>query len=193
MQRVCRHNHLASRRKERCKRTKPQRRAGQTAQHYHGCELAHKIFRHIIGVVGKSIGPGVHAHQNDGVILFLCRVEKEGVAERTEQCQKEVNLRKGFGQHPALLQDWGQEQKAEHIEKFKQKNGKKLIERGKHIGENFQPAHTVERVGQQPLEKRDLLERVQNSVDTICVFQRKREQHCVKHGRPPAGHPKSFP
>ena len=92
-----------------------------------------------------------------------------------------------------LIQKANAADQGQEIEKFPEENRQDLPDPGYDACKPLEAPDTVEFVGQQALEQRDLFKRVENGIDPVCILKRKGNTQCLIHGSPPAALPGSSP
>ena len=158
--------------------------AEQAEQEGEGQE-AHRRLEQKIQVVGKGIRPGIHPHEEHGVILILGGVENVGVQQPAGKGEEKEDVNEGIRRgafHPSGRQKNHQQQ----IQRLAQKKRADFQQDTDHVGKDLQARAGIKGIGQQPLDQGDRLERIKDAVGLIGVPQLKRGDKGVNHGLLPS-------
>ena len=180
------HHQLTARHKERKQQADPQRKPGGKAKGQGSGQHSHKHLEKRVSVIGEGIIARIHPKKNDGIVFVARWVEQIGIDERAENGKRNENVQEKRFVGQRFPNRAGQHDHQRKIEELPGKNGENLPDSGQDVRKDFKSLHTVQRIGQQFANQRDLLDGVQNGVDAIGVFEGEGLQKSVKHGFPPA-------
>ena len=170
-QRIGGHRHFHACDAERDQQAQPQGNAPVHAEQYGERQEPHHNFQQRVAVVGQGVGPGIHPQEDHGVVLIPGGVEDTGVHVRADQRQEKQDVQETKPRRCPLIEESHTADHGEEVQELPQKDGYDLPQHREDVGEDLQPTHPIEGLRQHLFQKRDLLERVKDAVDPVCIFQ----------------------
>ena len=166
--------------------TEPDRHPHHPAKEQGEGQKAHNALEQAVAVVDQGVLPGVHPHQDDGVVLVPGGVEQVGVDKHADDGEQQQDVEIQVLRHRRVIQRGGPPDHGGQIEQLEAEGGHNLPQDGQHVGEDFQPPDLVQQIRQQPLDQGNLLQGIEDAVDPVGVLQGEGDPECLIHVRPPA-------
>ena len=185
-QRQSRRRQLAAHNRKGQHKAQPERNAVRQPEEKRKRQKADDHLHQRIRIIDQRIGTRVHPHQNHRIVFVPRRIEQAGVHKSADDRKAKQDMQEHRPPRRVLVQHPDAGDHRQHIQKLAEESRKQFPHGGQQAGEALQAPRTVKRLRQKPTQKRNLLERIQNAVDPICVFQSERQAEGATHRRPPA-------
>ena len=188
-----RNRHLDARNRERQQQAEPQRHAAAKAEQHRKRQEADDDLQHRVAVIDERVRARVHAHENHRVVFVARRVEQTRVHVGADGGQEQQDMQERAARRRVFVQQADAEHHRQKIDQLAEENRNDLPQHRENVGEELERRHAVQLFRQQAPDERNLLDRIQDAVDAVCIAQRKGNHQSFTHRLPPSARQGSYP